>query len=37
MSVIEWLSLVSAIGKLILLAIEIKNARRENDGHSEPS
>ena len=37
MSVLEWLSLVTAIGKLILLAIEIRNARRNNDGHSGPS
>ena len=37
MNVIEWLSLVSVIGKLILLAIEIKNARRDNDGHSDTS
>ena len=37
MKVIEWLSLVSAIGKLILLAIEIRNARRDNDGRSDTS
>ncbi len=37
MSVLEWLSLVTAIGKLIFLAIEIRNARRDNDGRSEPS
>ena len=37
MKVIEWLSLVSAIGKLILLVIEIRNARRSNDGRSDTS
>ncbi len=41
MNVIEWLSLVSAIGKLILLSkllwIEIRNARRGNDGRSDTS
>ena len=37
MKVIEWLTIVSAIGKLILLAIEIRNARRSNDGHSDTS
>ncbi len=37
MNVIEWLSLVSAIGKLILLALEIRKARRGNDGPSGTS
>ena len=37
MKVIEWLSFVSVIGKLILLAIEIRNARRSNDGRSDTS
>ena len=37
MNVLEWLSFVSVIGKLILLAIEIRNARRDNDGRSDTS
>jgi len=37
MNVIEWLTFVSAIGKLILLAIEIRNARRSHDGRSDTS
>jgi predicted PP-loop superfamily ATPase len=35
--ILDWLSLVTAIGKVFLLVIEIRNARRDNDGRSEPS
>ncbi|CAB4331231.1 unannotated protein [freshwater metagenome] len=37
MKILDWLSLIMSIGKLILLAIEIKNAHRNRGGRSETS
>lgn len=32
MNLSEWLALVVAIGRLILILLEIRKARRDNDG-----
>ena len=33
----DWLEIVSCVSRLIFLFLEIENARRDNDGHSDTS
>jgi hypothetical protein len=37
MDVFAILEIVTALGRIILLAIEIENARRDGDGHLDTS